>query len=59
MYPLAMLKGREVDWVALEFEINERGRVENPVVTDAYEPGVFELSAIQAIMQFKYEPKCR
>ena len=44
-------------YVLLEFVVTISGAVRDPVVIEASPPGVFDRSAIQAALKFKYKPK--
>ncbi|MYD46085.1 MAG: TonB family protein [Gammaproteobacteria bacterium] len=57
IYTRAMLESNTIGGVVVKFEINERGEVENPCVVFSTAPGKYELSALHAIKQFKFEPK--
>jgi periplasmic protein TonB len=52
----AALDGIE-GWVELELDITELGTVENPRVIDSSPRGVFESSALRAIIRWKFKPK--
>ncbi|MEQ8993078.1 MAG: energy transducer TonB [Pseudomonadales bacterium] len=57
VYPRrAQTRGIE-GYVLLEFVVTKTGAVENPVVIEASPPGIFDRSAIQAALKFKYKPK--
>ncbi len=44
-------------YVLLEFTVTTSGAVRDPVVVEAKPPGIFDRSAIQAALKFKYRPK--
>ena len=44
-------------YVLLEFVVTTSGAVRNPVVVEAKPPGIFDRSAINAALKFKYRPK--
>ena len=44
-------------YVLLEFTVTTTGSVRDPSVIDAKPPGVFDRSAINAALKFKYKPK--
>lgn len=46
----------QCDWVVLEFEVTDSGRVEDPRVLDSCPPGKFDAEALKAIRKFRYEP---
>ena len=57
IYPRrAQTRGIE-GYVLLEFIVTNTGAVRNPVVIEAKPPGIFDRSAIQAALKFKYKPK--
>ena len=57
IYPRrAQTRGIE-GYVLLEFIVTATGAVRNPVVIEAKPPGIFDRSAIQAALKFKYKPK--
>ena len=57
IYPRrAQTRGIE-GYVLLEFIVTSTGAVRNPVVIEAKPPGVFDRSAVQAALKFKYKPK--
>ena len=57
VYPRrAQQRGTE-GYVLLEFVVTTSGAVRDPVVIEAKPPGVFDRSAIQAALKFKYKPK--
>lgn len=57
VYPRrAQARGIE-GYVVLEFSVTAAGEVSDPVVVDAQPPGVFERSAQQAVVKFKYRPR--
>jgi protein TonB len=43
--------------VVLEFIVTKTGAVRDPVVIEAKPPGIFDRSAINAALKFKYKPK--
>ncbi len=44
-------------YVLLEFVVTTSGAVRDPVVIEASPPGIFDRSAIQAALKFKYKPR--
>ncbi len=57
IYPRrAQTRGIE-GYVLLEFIVTSTGAVRNPVVIEAKPPGIFDRSAVQAALKFKYKPK--
>ena len=57
VYPRRALTRGIEGYVLLEFTVNSAGAVENPVVVEADPPGIFDRSAVQAALKFKYKPK--
>lgn len=57
IYPRRALSRGIEGYVKLEFVVTETGNVRDPVVIDAQPPGIFDRSAIQAALKFKYKPK--
>ena len=43
--------------MVLEFDGTKTGTVRHPVVIDAKPPGIFNRSAINAVLKYKYTPK--
>jgi len=57
VYPRrAQTRGIE-GYVLLEFIVTKTGAVANPVVIESQPPGIFDRSAINAALKFKYKPK--
>ena len=57
VYPRrAQTRGIE-GYVVLEFIVTKTGAVRNPFVVEAKPPGIFDRSAINAALKFKYKPK--
>ena len=57
IYPQrAITRGIE-GYVLLEFVVTATGAVRDPVVVEAKPPGIFDRSAIEAALKFKYRPK--
>ncbi len=57
VYPRrAQTRGIE-GYVLLEFIVTKTGAVTNPVVIEAKPPGIFDRSAMNAALKFKYKPK--
>ena len=56
VYPRrAQTRGIE-GYVVLEFIVTKTGAVRNPYVVEAKPPGIFDRSAINAALKFKYKP---
>ncbi|MGI9324557.1 MAG: energy transducer TonB [Pseudomonadales bacterium] len=57
VYPRrAQTRGIE-GYVLLEFIVTKTGSVRDPTVVEAKPPGIFDRSAINAALKFKYKPK--
>lgn len=56
-YPSNAIRRNTEGYVIVEFDINELGQVINPRVSEGYPNSVFNKSAIEAILKFKYKPK--
>ena len=57
VYPhRAVARGIE-GYVLLEFVVTATGAVRDPMVVEAKPPGIFDRSAIEAALKFKYRPK--
>ena len=57
IYPRRALTRGIEGYVVLEFTVNSRGTVENPTIIESKPSGVFERSAKQAALKYKYKPK--
>ena len=56
-YPARAVKRGIEGFVTLEFTLTEKGTVKDPVVIESNPPGIFDRSAIQALLKFEYQPK--
>lgn len=56
-YPPQALASRTEGWVLVEFTITTNGRVEDPAVVRSSPPSVFDEAAVQAISQWRYNPR--
>ena len=57
IYPRrAQTRGIE-GYVLLEFIVTKTGAVSNPMVIESKPPGIFDRSALNAALKFKYKPK--
>lgn len=56
-YPRDAARGGITGWVQLEVLVNADGSVRSAKVIDAKPRGVFEASAVQAVMRWKFKPK--
>ena len=56
-YPIRALTRGIEGYVVLEFDVTKTGTVRDPVVIDAKPPGIFNRSAINAALRYKYKPK--
>jgi TonB family protein len=57
MYPARAQRLHIGGSVIVEFTINEVGRVENPSIVKSEPPKIFDQSAIQAILNWRFKPK--
>jgi protein TonB len=56
-YPRDAARGGVTGWVQLEVLVNADGSVRSAKVMDAKPRGIFEASAVQAVMRWKFKPK--
>ena len=56
-YPQRALSRGVEGWVIVEFIVDELGRVIAPRVIDAQPTGVFDRSALKAVLRYKYKPR--
>jgi protein TonB len=56
-YPRDAARAGVTGWVTLELVVNADGSVRSAKVTDSKPRGVFEASAVQAVMRWKFKPK--
>lgn len=56
-YPRDAARGGITGWVQLEVLVNADGSVRSAKVVDAKPRGIFEASAVQAVMRWKFKPK--
>lgn len=56
-YPRRALRNGIEGWVIVSFTVTTDGSVRNPKVVDGKPKGVFDQSAINAVMKFKYKPR--
>jgi protein TonB len=57
VYPMRAQKRRIEGWVRVEFTIDTRGHVVDPVVVESDPKGVFDRSALNAVSEWKFKPK--
>ena len=57
VYPRRAQQGGIEGYVLLEFVVTTSGGVRDPVVVEASPPGIFDQSAINAALKFKYRPR--
>ena len=55
-YPRRAYQDEVEGWVDLELTIDAKGRVDDVAVLDAEPRGLFERSAIRAVMRWRYRP---
>lgn len=58
-YPRDAARGGVTGWVQLEVLVNADGSVRSAKVLDAKPRGIFEASAVQAVMRWKFKPKIK
>ena len=56
VYPANLLNLRLAGSVTLSFDVDPRGRVQNPNVVSATPPGAFDAAALAAVRQWYFEP---
>lgn len=56
-YPRRALQRGIEGFVVVEFTVTQQGTVTNPIVVHAEPEGIFEESALEAVMKFKYKPR--
>ncbi|MGM0481781.1 MAG: energy transducer TonB, partial [Pseudomonadota bacterium] len=56
-YPRRALQRGIEGYVVVEFTVTKQGSVRNPTVVEAQPQGVFEQSALDAVLKFKYKPR--
>ncbi|MYD46220.1 MAG: TonB family protein [Gammaproteobacteria bacterium] len=54
-YPKGVWQKGQDGQVTVMFDVTKRGRVQNPCITNSTYPGIFELYALQAVKDFRYE----
>ncbi len=57
VYPRRALVRRITGWVVAEFCVTASGETRDMKVVDAQPPGIFDEAALEAVRQFRYEPK--
>ena len=56
VYPANLLDQHLAGSVTLSFDVDSRGRVQNPKVVSATPPGAFDAAALAAVRQWYFEP---
>lgn len=56
-YPRRALQRGIEGYVVVEFTVTKQGTVRDPVVVEAQPQGIFEQSALDAVLKFKYKPR--
>lgn len=56
-YPRRALQRGIEGYVVVEFTVTKQGTVRDPVVVEAQPQGIFENSALDAVLKFKYKPR--
>lgn len=54
-YPKGVWKNGQDGQVTVMFDVNKRGKVQNACVTNSTFPGIFDLYALQAVKNYRYE----
>lgn len=57
IYPRRALRNGVEGWVIVSFTVTTDGSVRDPKVVDGKPRGLFDQSAINAVMKFKYKPR--
>ena len=57
IYPRRALERGQEGYVKLSFTVTATGSVRDPIVVESVPPKIFDRSAIQAALKFKYKPK--
>lgn len=57
VYPRRAMQRGIQGYVIVEFTVNKIGAVQDPIVVEAKPEGMFEQSAIDAVMKFKYKAR--
>ena len=57
IYPRRALERGQEGYVRLSFTVTATGSVRDPIVVESVPPKIFDRSAIQAALKFKYKPK--
>ena len=57
IYPRRALERGQEGYVKLSFTVTATGSVRDPIVIESVPPKIFDRSAIQAALKFKYKPK--
>jgi protein TonB len=56
-YPAAAVRAGQEGWVTVGFTVGERGDVRDALLTDAEPAGVFDAAALEAVRQWRFEPR--
>jgi TonB family protein len=56
-YPFSAIREKIEGWVQVQFDVNEEGTVVDPKVVDVSPEGVFDQAGLDAIAQFKFNPR--
>jgi len=56
-YPLSALAKEIEGWVLVRFTVTETGSVADPEILRSQPPGVFDRSAMRAVLKWKYQPQ--
>lgn len=56
-YPLLARLRNQEGWVQVHFNVSPEGKVIDPVVVASSQPEIFDEAALEAISQWRYQPK--
>lgn len=56
-YPKGVFHKGQDGYVTVMFDVSKRGRVQDPCIVDSSYPGIFDLYALQAVKNYRYENK--
>lgn len=54
-YPTGVFHKGQDGYVTVMFDVSKRGRVQDPCIVDSSYPGIFDLYALQAVKNYRYE----
>lgn len=56
-YPIGLKRRKIEGYVAVEFTVNEKGWVEDPVIRESEPQGAFDRAVLRAIKKWKFQPR--